>query len=131
MADEASVGKASATEMPSTESTRAGTYYRPSVDIVERADELTVLADMPGAAADGIDIRFEDGMLSIHGKVPQRHADVDFLAREYGVGDFYREFRVNETIDASKITADLNDGVLTLHLPKVEAVKPRKITVRV
>jgi HSP20 family protein len=130
MADEPNIGKATATEIPPAESTRAGYYFRPNVDILERADELTVLADVPGAAADGVDIRFEDGMLSIHAKVPPRNPDVNLLVREYGVGDFFREFRVNETIDTSKITADLKDGVLVLHLPKVEAVKPRKISVK-
>jgi HSP20 family protein len=124
------VTKAPASEVPSAEHTRAGYFYRPNVDILEQADELTVLADVPGAAADGIDIHFEDGKLSIHAKVPPRNQDVDFIVREYGVGDFYREFRVNETIDAAKISAELADGVLTLHLPKVEAVKPRKIAVK-
>ncbi len=53
-----------------------------------------------------------------------------YLLREYGVGDFYRTFRVSEQIDASRIEAEYADGVLKLHLPKVEAVKPRKITVK-
>jgi HSP20 family protein len=130
VAETTNVTKAPASEVPSAEHTRAGYFYRPNVDIVEQAEELTVLADVPGAAADGIDIHFEDGMLSIHAKVPPRNQDVDFIVREYGVGDFYREFRVNETIDAAKISAELADGVLTLHLPKVEAVKPRKIAVK-
>ena len=130
MPDEPSVTKAPAGEMPSTEHTRSGYFYRPAVDILERADELTVLADVPGAATEGIDIHFEDGTLSIHANVPPRNRSVEFLAREYGVGDFYREFRVNETVDAGRITAQLSDGVLTLHLPKVEAVKPRKIEVK-
>lgn len=130
MAETTNVSKAPASEVPSAEHTRAGYYYRPNVDILEQADELTVLADVPGATAEGIDIHFEDGMLSIHAKTPPRNQDVDFLVREYGVGDYYREFRVNETIDAAKISAELADGVLTLHLPKVEAVKPRKIAVK-
>jgi HSP20 family protein len=130
VAETTNVTKAPASEVPPTEPTRSGYFYRPNVDIVEQAEELTVLADVPGAAADGIDIHFEDGMLSIHAKVPPRNQDVDFIVREYGVGDFYREFRVNETIDAAKISAELADGVLTLHLPKVEAVKPRKIAVK-
>jgi HSP20 family protein len=130
MAETTDVTKAPASEVPTTEHTRSGYFFRPNVDILERADELTVLADVPGATADGIDIHFEDGMLSIHAKTPARNQEVEFLVREYGVGDFYREFRVNETIDAAKISADLADGVLTLHLPKVEAVKPRKIAVK-
>jgi HSP20 family protein len=51
------------------------------------------------------------------------------LFSEYGVGDYYRTFRVNEQIDASRIHASAADGVLTVHLPKAEAAKPRKIAV--
>ncbi len=130
MAEETQATKAPTGEVASAEHTRSGNYYRPNVDIVERGEELTVRADVPGATAEGIDIHFEDGVLAIRAKVPPRNADVDFLVREYGVGDFSREFRVNETIDVAKISAELADGVLTLHLPKVEAVKPRKISVK-
>ena len=52
------------------------------------------------------------------------------LLWEHEVGDFFRAFRITETVDGSKIWAELKHGVLTLHLPKVEAAKPRKITVR-
>lgn len=130
MAEETQTTKAPASEVTSAEHTRSGNCFRPTVDIIERGDELTVRADVPGATADGLDVHFEDGTLAIRAKVPPRNDEVDFLVREYGVGDFYREFRVNETIDVPKISAELADGVLTLHLPKVEAVKPRKITVK-
>ncbi|MCC7086283.1 MAG: Hsp20/alpha crystallin family protein [Pirellulales bacterium] len=117
---------------PSTavEHTRGGPYYRPSVDIFELADELVVLADVAGAKSDEIDVQFEDGSLTIHARVPQRQSgDVGYLRQEYGVGDFYRTFRVSEHIDSTRISAEYHDGVLKLHLPKVEAVKPRKIKV--
>lgn len=114
----------------SAEQTRSGYYYRPNVDILEKADELTVVADVPGTTPDGIDVDFDGGELTIHARVPPRNQDVEFLLREYGVGDYYRTFRVSEAIDASRITAEYADGVLTLHLPKAEAVKPRKIPVR-
>jgi HSP20 family protein len=52
------------------------------------------------------------------------------LLREYGVGDFRRAFRVGNQIDATRISADFADGVLRLHLPKIEAAKPRKISVQ-
>jgi HSP20 family protein len=113
------------------EQTRGGPYYRPNVDIYESADELVLEADVPGAKSDDIDVHFEDGSLAIHVRVPQRRSDnVEFLRREYGIGDYYRTFRVSEQIDATRISADYKDGVLTLHLPKVEAVKPRKIKVK-
>ena len=112
------------------ERTRSRPYFQPNVDIIEAADELTVLADMPGASADSVDIQFENGTLTIHASVPDRHANANFLRREYGVGDFYRTFQVSELIDASRINAEYEDGVLTLHLPKAEAAKPRKINVK-
>ncbi len=130
MASETPIAKAPADGVTQAEQTRAGLYYRPNVDILEQGDELLVLADMPGASPGGIDIHFEDGTLTIHAKVEPRHPDADFLLREYGVGDYWRTFRVAETIDASKISAELADGVLTLHLPKAESAKPRKITVK-
>ena len=61
---------------------------------------------------------------------PRQDEDHEYLLREYGTGDYYRTFQVSEAVDASKITADYSDGVLTLHLPKTEAVKPRKIEVK-
>src|SRR5262249_31331580 len=106
------------------ELTRGGPFYRPNVDIYELPEELVVLADVPGASRDQIDIHFEDGTLTIHAKVPQRQASQGALTRkEYGVGDFYRTFRVSEQIDASRIAADYSAGVLTLHLPKIEAAR--------
>jgi HSP20 family molecular chaperone IbpA len=113
------------------EPTRGGVRYRPAVDIVEFPGELRVMADVPGASKDGIDINFEKGVLTIHAKVEARHREeTEYLLREYGVGDYYRVFTVSENIDASKISADYADGILTLHLPKSEAAQPRRIEVR-
>jgi len=112
------------------ELTRGGPFYRPNVDIYELPEELVVLADVPGTSNDQIDINFEDGILTIHAKVTQRQsAQGAYNRREYGVGDFYRTFKVSEQIDASRIGAEYFAGVLTLHLPKIEAAKPRKIKV--
>lgn len=118
-----------------TERTRCGCCYRPSVDIVERDDELLVVADVPGARKDSIDVRFEDGMLELRAAVEPREPagsgdGVTDLVREYGVGDYYRNFQVSEAVDAERISAEYADGVLTLHLPKSEAVKPRRIEVK-
>lgn len=130
MADE-NLDKPASDEISSAEHTRSGTFYRPNVDILEGDDELVVLADVPGTAGEDIGVDFEDGMLTIHAKVkPRQDENTEYLIREYGVGDYYRTFRVNEAIDPSKITAQYADGVLTLHLPKAESTKPRKIGVK-
>jgi len=113
------------------EATRPGPCYLPNVDILETKDELLLVADLPGVTAGEIDIHFEDGQLSVSAPAKTRQAEgTRYLLREYGVGDFHRTFRVSEQIDASRIAAEFTDGVLTLHLPKVEAVKPRKISVQ-
>jgi HSP20 family protein len=131
MADENGLAKPTSDEVESAEHTRSGTYYRPNVDILEHAEELVVLADVPGATGEQIDIDFEDGTLTIHAKVkPRQDENTRYLVQEYGVGDYYRTFRVSEAIDAAKISAEYADGVLTLHLPKAESTKPRKIAVK-
>jgi HSP20 family molecular chaperone IbpA len=90
-----------------TERTRSGRVYRPSVDIVEGKDELLLVADMPGAKSELIDIQFEDGILSVGAKVESRYPNkAVMLLQEYGVGDFHRTFRVSEKIDASRIHAE-------------------------
>jgi len=114
------------------ERTRGGFCVQPPVDILESADELLLVADLPGVAANEVNINFEDGELTIHGPV-RGTADQTrrFLLREYGVADYLRSFRVSEQIDASRIHAEHRDGVLMVHLPKVEALKPRRIQVAV
>jgi HSP20 family protein len=131
MATETTVEKRDEGEVARTEYTRTGRYYRPNVDILEDADELTVLVDIPGVKADDVDIQFEAGALAISGRVGDRQPQgTQYLLQEYGIGDFHRCFQVSEVIDAGRISAECGDGVLTVHLPKVEAAKPRKIAVQ-
>lgn len=117
-------------EIGSREPARGVPHYRPAVDILELSDELRVIANVPGAKPEQIDVRFENGVLTIHAEVAPRQEDVVYLQREYGVRDFYRVFEISQAIDARRITAAYEDGVLTLHLPKVEAAVARKIEVR-
>ncbi len=117
-------------DQTATESTRGGTYFTPRVDIYENDHELTLYADVPGVRPEDVDLRYERGQLFLHGKVQPRNTQANFLWSEYEDGDFYRVFEIHESIDASRITAECKSGVLTVHLPKVEAVKPKQITVR-
>ena len=91
---------------------------------------MVLYGDLPGVASEDLDIHFEKGELKIYGKVAPRNANVELLYGEYGIGDFHRSFSVSEAIDAEKIAAELKNGVLTVHLPKREAVKPRRIEVK-
>ena len=129
MATDTSVNQS---EPQTAKPTRGGRVYQPHVDILETAEELTLIADVPGVKNDAIDIDFEEGVLTIQGKVEPRYGgNVGLLLNEYGVGDFHRTFRVSEKINFGRIHAECNDGVLVVHLPKAESVKPRKIAVKV
>ncbi len=113
------------------EATWDGLLFRPNVDILENEEELTVLADMPGTCSEDIDIQLENGTLTLYAKVRGRQsASQRYALNEYGIGDFQRTFRISQTIDTKKISAEYRNGVLTLHLPKTEQAKPRKIGVK-
>ena len=116
---------------PSREETRSQErYITPPVDIYETADGLVVKADLPGVSKEGLDVRVENSLLTIRGQAAHA-APGDPVYREYGLVNFFRQFELNERVDQSKISADLKHGVLTLHLPKAEEAKPRKIEVQV
>jgi len=117
-------------EQTNPERLRGGVYFTPRVDIVETQNELTVYADLPGVRPEDVDLRYERGELMLHGRCQPRTTERGALLNEYEVGDFYRAFQVGESIDASKIGAEFKNGVLIVHLPKMEQVKPRQITVR-
>ncbi|MFM7207557.1 MAG: Hsp20/alpha crystallin family protein [Planctomycetaceae bacterium] len=103
--------------------------YQPHVDIRDAGREVVFVADIPGAAADGIDVTFDDGVLSLRATVPPRHLPGQSVRQEYGVGDYRRSFRLGEGFDAAAIAADYRRGVLTVHVPRLAAAQPRKVPV--
>jgi HSP20 family molecular chaperone IbpA len=103
-------------------------YAAPPVDIYEKEDALTVLADLPGVPPEGLSIGVENGILTIEGKAEGVEPG-GLLGQEFYLTSFYRQFRIAETIDAENIRASLRNGVLHLTLPKMEKVKPRQIPV--
>jgi HSP20 family protein len=107
-----------------------GTTYSPRFDIWENEDEMILYGDLPGVMPEDLDVRFENPVLTIHGKVNPRHTDIKFLQGEYGIGDFHGTFTIGEAIDTARISAELKNGVVTVHLPKNEKVKPRRIDVK-
>jgi HSP20 family protein len=117
-------------EVTTPEATRGGNYYTPRVDIYESAGEIVLACDMPGVKPQELDVRFEKGELTLHGKVQPRQAPAEYLNEEYGVGDFYRSFAIAPEIDADKISAEYRDGVLTVRLPRQEKAKPKRIAVK-
>lgn len=113
-----------------SESTRSVPIFVPPVDIYESANELTLLADMPGVPIENVDIDLKEDQLTIRGTATAEENTGTALLREYAVGDYYRQFTVSNVIDREKIEASMKDGVLKLVLPKAEAAKPRKIEVK-
>lgn len=100
----------------------------PQVDIYENEDEIVLHADMPGVAKEDFSIEINDGKLFIGGsrKLESNRAAGGL---EVDNSDFKRIFSVPPTIDAEKVSASLENGVLHLHLPKSEGAKPRQIKI--
>ncbi len=118
-------------QVEGTEKTRPGRYFVPDVDICEYDDMLRLWADMPGVTEKDVGVVLKDNLLTIAGVVDA--AMYDQLApiyTEYNVGNYYRQFTLNEEIDDSRIKARMRNGVLEVELPKREQVKPRKIQVQ-
>lgn len=113
------------------ETTHGGRIYRPITDIVETADGVTLMLEMPGVAADDVDVTLEKRVLTIQGKVRPTSIDsLDLAYAEYGEGDFERVFTMSDDFDPERIEAEVQNGVLTLRLPRAAAAQPRKITVK-
>ena len=108
----------------------AGVVTRPRIDILETEQEVLLLADLPGVRPTDVDVRFENGELTIHGRRTPSFAGKKRALWEYEPTNFHRSFRLTEDVAADRIEADLKNGVLTVRLPKAEAAKPRRIAVR-
>jgi HSP20 family protein len=90
----------------------------PPVDVFENADEVLVVADVPGVPSHAVDVRVENGVLTLEAKRPSEPEMA-----------FARSFRFPPGIDAANITAEAKNGTVLVRLPKVAAAKPRKIAV--
>jgi HSP20 family protein len=112
------------------ETTIPARIFLPMADIYETQDALTVILEMPGVEKNNADVRVEDGVLHVEGKLDlSKYRDLQPLYIEYNVGHYARSFQLSSKIDQNKIEAALKDGVLALTLPKVEEAKARTILV--
>jgi HSP20 family protein len=113
------------------ESTRVGRVYQPNVDIGEKPEGVWMAVDLPGVDEETVELGFEEGVLSIHGRVAlEEYENLQPVYSEYNVGNFERRFRVSSRIDPKGIDARIENGVLNLFLPRAEEAKPRNIPVR-
>ncbi len=122
------------TQQPPQQTTQAlanRRYVRPRASIIENASGFVVQVEMPGVNRQGLEITFENGELTLlgHRQPVTAPAGSEVLYRESRVADFRRVFEVDGSIDAAHISAGLDQGLLTLTLPKAEAAKPRKIEI--
>jgi HSP20 family protein len=112
------------------EQTRPGLVFTPEVDIFETEREITLLADMPGVAAEDVHIDLRDGVLTLSGEVkPLEEHEKSVVFVEFETGKYYRQFNLSEVIDQNRIEAKLEDGVLRLTLAKADKAMPRQIPV--
>src|SRR4051812_23418586 len=119
------------TQVSVPERVEQATYFTPLVDIFETGDGFTFLADLPGVKPGDVDIRFENGVLTIAGRVhPRQPAGTGYVWNEYGVGHFYRSFTLDTPVNVDGITAELKNGELKLWVPKADHAKTRKIEIK-
>lgn len=113
------------------ESTIPARVFLPNADIYETPSDLQVVLEMPGIEKNNVDIRVEDGVLQVQGRLDlSKYSGLQPLYTEYNVGHYARSFQLSSKIDQSKIAAEMKDGVLSLTLPKVEEAKPRTIQIK-
>lgn len=101
----------------------------PPVDIYETSSDFSLIADIPGVSKENLKLDIDNDELIIRGTFEEKSEGGEKLINECLYGEYYRTFTIGDTIDREKISAKLEDGVLTITLPKHERVKPRKITI--
>jgi HSP20 family protein len=117
-------------ELTGEEKTVPGRFFVPSTDAYETEDGLTLVMEMPGVTRDGLDVSLEDGVLRVEGRLDfSNYRGLGPVYTEYNIGHYARSFSLSDRVDQDNIVAKLEDGVLTLTLPKALAARPRRIAV--
>ena len=112
------------------ESTIPARVFVPVTDVFETDQALTLTLEMPGVSKDRVEVRVEDGVLTIEGRIDfAPYENLRPVYTEYNIGNYTRSFRLSSKIEQEGISANLKDGVITLILPKAEKAKPRRIQV--
>jgi HSP20 family protein len=119
-------------ELNEKEHLRPGRTYVPEVDIREDDQALWLWADMPGVTQDQVEVELHDDVLRLEGRVATQDYDgLTPIYTEYNVGNYLRRFTLSNAqhFDRDQISARLDNGVLSVKLPKAEQAKPRRIPV--
>ena len=113
------------------EETRSGEkFIKPAVNIIETEEGLTLTADVPAASRDALEVNVEKGILTISAPVSRTMPGTPIYT-EFELASYYRQFSIPESLDHEKAKAELNNGILTLRVPRSEPAKPRKIEIKV
>ena len=113
------------------ERTRDRLAFVPLADIYETEEAIVVVTDLPGVDENSVDVTLEKNVLTISGYVEPMRPDGHALAHaEYEVGDYLRAFTLSGQIERDGIKAEVKDGVLSLHLPKITEARKRKIAIK-
>jgi|HubBroStandDraft_6_1064221.scaffolds.fasta_scaffold189630_1 HSP20 family protein len=112
-----------------TQEQRRVQYATPLVDVESNEEGYTIRAEMPGVDKSGLEITVDNGELTIVGHRRTSEVTGEPVYREIRNNDFRRVYELDPAIDTAKISARIEQGILTLTLPKTESVRPRKITV--
>ena len=107
----------------------AGEPQPPAVDIYEAADGWVLKADMPGVSKEDVGVHVEKGVLTIEGRMGGPASTGRLVYRGFEPADYFRSFPLSDEVDREKMSARMQDGVLTVTLPKAEAAKTRRIAV--
>ena len=112
------------------ERTVPGRFYVPHTDVYETEDALTVVMEMPGVAREAVEIELKDDVLRVQARIdPSKYEGMEPVYTEYNVGHWMRSFALSDRVDREQIGAQLEDGVLTLTLPKAADARPRRIAI--
>jgi HSP20 family molecular chaperone IbpA len=112
------------------EKTVPGRYYIPAADIYETDDALMVLMEMPGVEKKDLGVSLENDVVRVEGKIDfSKYEGMEPVYTEYNVGHYARAFTLSRKIDQQGISAQLEDGLLTLRLPKAMEALPRQIAI--
>jgi len=112
------------------EKTVPARYYVPTTDIFETDEALTVVMEIPGVERQALEVNIENDVLRVDARIDfSKYEELEPLYTEYNVGHFTRSFTLSNNIDQQQISAQLDDGVLTLTLKKAKEAVPRRIAI--
>lgn len=112
------------------ERTVPGRFYVPYTDVYETEDALTVVMEMPGVDRKDVEVELKDDVLRVEGRIDfAKYEGMEPVYTEYNVGHWTRSFALSDKVDRERIGAQLEDGVLTLTLPKTAEAQPRRIAI--